>query len=116
MNYKMISNILGWLLIFESMFLAVPMLTAVVYWESTFWAFLGTAAFCLAAGVLITRKKPKNTTLYSREGFIIVALSWIILSLFGALPFTNLKNISNVFSYKHLFQKFQQLFLLVNID
>ena len=87
MNYKMISNILGWLLIFESMFLAVPMLTAVVYWESTFWAFFGTAAFCLAAGVLITRKKPKNTTLYSREGFIIVALSWIILSLFGALPF-----------------------------
>ncbi|MBR1831388.1 MAG: TrkH family potassium uptake protein [Ruminiclostridium sp.] len=87
MNYKMISNILGWLLIFESMFLAVPMLTAVVYWESTFWAFLGTAAFCLAAGVLITRKKPANTTLYSREGFIIVALSWIILSLFGALPF-----------------------------
>ncbi|MBQ3843213.1 MAG: TrkH family potassium uptake protein [Ruminiclostridium sp.] len=87
MNYRMISNILGWLLVFESMFMAVPLLTAVIYQESTVWVFLGTAAFCLAAGVLITRKKPAKTTLYSREGFIIVALSWIILSLFGAVPF-----------------------------
>ena len=87
MNYRMISNILGWLLVFESMFMAVPLFTAVIYQESTVWVFLGTAAFCLAAGVLITRKKPAKTTLYSREGFIIVALSWIILSLFGAVPF-----------------------------
>ena len=87
MNYRMISNILGWLLVFESMFMAVPLITAIIYAESTIWVFLGTAAFCLAAGVLITRKKPSNTTLYSREGFIIVALSWIILSLFGAVPF-----------------------------
>ncbi|MBP3857308.1 MAG: TrkH family potassium uptake protein [Ruminiclostridium sp.] len=87
MNYRMIANILGWLMIFESLFLAVPALTAVVYWESAFWAFFGTAMFCLAAGVLITRRKPANTTLYSREGFVIVALSWIVLSVFGAVPF-----------------------------
>lgn len=83
----MIGNILGWLLIFESMFLAVPLLTAVIFWEPEFWVFLGTAAFCLAAGLLITRKKPPKTTLYSREGFVIVALSWIVLSLFGCLPY-----------------------------
>ena len=83
----MIANILGWLMIFESLFLAVPLLTAAIYWESTFWVFLGTALFCLAAGLLITRKKPENTTLYSREGFVIVSLSWIVLSIFGAVPF-----------------------------
>lgn len=87
MNYRMIANILGWLMIFESIFLAVPLITAVIYWESTFWVFLGTALFCLAAGLLITRKKPENTTLYSREGFVIVSLSWILLSFFGAMPF-----------------------------
>ena len=87
MNYKMIGNILGWLLIFESLFLAVPALTALICMESAFWAFFGTACFCAAAGVLITRKKPTNTTLYSREGFIIVSLSWIVLSLFGAVPY-----------------------------
>ncbi len=87
MNFKMIGNILGWLLIFESIFLAVPLITAVIFWEPEFFVFLGTSAFCLAAGVLITRKKPANTTLYSREGFVIVALSWIVLSLFGSLPY-----------------------------
>lgn len=87
MNYRMIANILGWLMIFESLFMAVPLIVSVIYWESTFWVFLGTSMFCLAAGILITRKKPKNTTLYSREGFVIVSLSWIVLSLFGAVPF-----------------------------
>ena len=43
MNYKMIGNILGWLLIFESIFLAVPTLVAAIYWEGAFWSFL--AAF-----------------------------------------------------------------------
>ncbi len=83
----MIGNILGWLMIFESLFLAVPTLTAAICLESTFFVFAGTALFCLAAGLLITRKKPPNITLYSREGFIIVALSWIVLSLFGAVPY-----------------------------
>ena len=45
MNYRMISNILGWLLVFESMFMAVPLITAIIYAESTIWVFLGTAAF-----------------------------------------------------------------------
>ena len=87
MNYRMIANIIGWLMIFESLFLAVPTITAAVYWESEFFVFLGTALFCLAAGLLITRKKPDSTVLYSREGFVIVSLSWIVLSLFGAVPF-----------------------------
>ncbi|MGN0578862.1 MAG: TrkH family potassium uptake protein [Ruminiclostridium sp.] len=87
MNYKMIIYILGWILIFLGIFMAVPAVTAIVYGESALWVFLGIAAFCAAAGKLITLKKPKNSTLYSREGFIIVSLSWIVLSVFGALPF-----------------------------
>ncbi|MBP5606278.1 MAG: TrkH family potassium uptake protein, partial [Ruminiclostridium sp.] len=83
----MIANIIGWLMIFESLFMTVPAITAVIYWESTIWVFLGTSLFCLAAGLLITRRKPKSTSLYSREGFVIVALSWLVLSFFGALPF-----------------------------
>ncbi len=86
MNYRMIGNILGWLMLFEGIFLAVPTITAAICLESTFFVFVGTALFCIAAGLLITRKKPSNTTLYSREGFIIVSLSWILLSLIGAVP------------------------------
>lgn len=87
MNYKMVIHVLGWILIFEALFMVVPIITAIVYCESAFWAFFAVAAVCLVAGKLITHKKPENKVLYSREGFVIVSLSWILLSFFGALPF-----------------------------
>ena len=88
MNYKMIIHTLGWILLFEAAFMLVPMITAVVYAEN--WdliSFLISAGVCLAVGALMTFKKPKNKTLRSRDGFVIVALSWVVLSIFGAIPF-----------------------------
>ena len=87
MNFKMISYILGWILIFESLFMIVPSVTALCYGESALWYFLLTAVLCLAIGGLLIRKKPERKQLYSREGNVIVALSWILLSIFGAIPF-----------------------------
>ena len=83
----MIKYFLGWILVFETMFLLIPLVTAVVYGEHCFFAILLSMAVCLAAGGLLIWKKPKNTELYSREGFVIVSMSWIVLSLFGCLPF-----------------------------
>ena len=87
MNFRMIKYTLGWLLLFEVAFFTIPMLTAAVYLETAFFSFLWSALICLAIGGILVIKKPKNTTIYAREGFIIVALSWIVLSLFGAIPF-----------------------------
>ena len=88
MNFKMIKNILGWILIFEAGFMALPLLTAVIYKEQKpFFAFLIAIGICLLIGFLLICRRPKDRTLYSREGFVIVALSWIFLSIFGALPF-----------------------------
>ena len=87
MNYRMIRNILGWLLLFECGFMLVPTVTALVYREAQIWHFLATMLLCGGLGGLCVLKKPKNSTLYAREGFVIVSLSWLILSLFGALPF-----------------------------
>ena len=87
MNYRMIRNILGWLLIFECGFMILPAVTAVVYGESQLWHFLATMLLCGGLGGLCVLKKPKSSVLYAREGFVIVALSWIVLSAFGALPF-----------------------------
>ena len=88
MNYKMIFHTLGWILLFESAFLMIPALTALIYSEMTaFLAFIVTVGVCLLIGFLLSRKKPKNTTLRAREGFVIVSLSWIVLSLFGSIPF-----------------------------
>ena len=87
MNFRMIAYFLGWILIFESIFMAAPLITAIWYGESAFWYFLLTAGICLLAGWLMIRKKPDRKELYSREGNVIVAFSWIWLSIFGALPF-----------------------------
>lgn len=86
MNYKMIGYILGWILFFAGGFLAIPVITAIVYGEKQVFAYLGVMLLCLIAGRIITLKRPSNSNLYSRDGFMIVALSWIVLSLFGALP------------------------------
>ena len=84
----MIKHTLGWLLMFETAFFLLPMITAVCYGEwKTLFAFLISALICLALGGLCIIKKPKKTTIYAREGFVIVSLSWILLSVFGALPF-----------------------------
>ena len=87
MNYRMITYILGWILMFEAAFLLVPTVTALIYREAAITAFLLTIAICAAVSALLIFKKPKNTELRSRDGFVIVSLSWIVLSLFGALPF-----------------------------
>ena len=87
MNYKMISFILGWILIFEGMFLAVPGITALFFGESALWSYLLSISICLLIGSLLILKKPQKRQLYAREGCVIVSLSWIVLSAFGALPF-----------------------------
>ena len=83
----MIKNILGWILIFEAAFMTLPLLTAAIYKESVFFSFLISIGICLLIGFLLVCRRPKDRTLYSREGFVIVALSWIVLGVFGALPF-----------------------------
>lgn len=86
MNFRMIKNILGWILIFEAGFMLVPLITALVYAENVYLSYLISIGICLLIGFLLIWKKPENRTLYSRDGFVIVSLSWIILSIFGSLP------------------------------
>ena len=88
MNFRMIKKTLGWLLLFEAIFLLVPTATAIVYEEwDTLRAVLISIGICVAVGVLALIGKPKDTSIFAKEGLLITALSWIVLSLFGALPF-----------------------------
>ena len=88
MNYRMIKYTLGWLMLFEAAFFLVPMITAVCYGEWwTLLSFLISALICLGLGAVCVYKKPEKTGIFAREGFVIVSLSWILLSIFGALPF-----------------------------
>lgn len=87
MNYRMIVFVLGWILNFEGLFLLPSALIALIYQEREGLSILVTAAVCLTIGLLAVHKKPERTKIYAREGFVSVALSWLVLSFFGALPF-----------------------------
>lgn len=88
MNYKMMRFILGELLIAEGTLMALPLATSLIYLEfDTVWSFIIPMAILLVLGVLMVASKPKDKTLGAKEGFITTGLSWIVLSVFGALPF-----------------------------
>lgn len=100
MNYGMIGYILGWVMTFEAGFMLLPCLVAAIYGEKSGLAFVVTMICTLAIGLLLIRKKPKNTVFYAREGFVTVSLSWIILSIIGAAPFLltgEIKSVTNAF-------------------
>lgn len=87
MNLSMIRYIAGWILSFEAAFLSLPCLIALLYREKEGIAFVAVLLVCLAIGLLLVWKKPKNTVFFAKEGFVSAALCWIIMSIFGALPF-----------------------------
>ena len=87
MNYGMIIYILGYIMKVESAFMLIPMIISAYYDESSVVAFIITTIILLVIGIACTLKKPKNKVIYAKEGFIIVALAWILMSIFGALPF-----------------------------
>ena len=87
MNYGMIFYILGWILNMEAVLMIPSGIVALIYKEKDGLSILITIFLCLLPGLLVFIFKPKKQRIYAREGFVIVALSWFVMSLFGALPF-----------------------------
>lgn len=87
MNFSVIKRTLGWILLFEACFFLVPTVTSIVYWEEEFFTFLLSILLCAALGACCLIGKPKNPAVFAKEGYVIVAMAWIVMSLFGALPF-----------------------------
>ena len=89
MNYKLLGKILGKIMILEGILMLAPMVVSIIYREGI-WntlAFLIPIAALVAIGFLLQRPRPERTYIYQKEGFALVALVWIIMTLFGALPF-----------------------------
>ena len=87
MNRKMIRYILGRMLGAEAGLLLISALVGAAYQEESTVYFLITAAVLVLIFLLTGRKKPEETTLYAKDGLVIVSCAWILWSLFGALPF-----------------------------
>lgn len=87
MNFRIIAYIVGWICNFQAAFMLLPFFTALIYHEREFSSFLIAMAVCLVIGIPLTLKKPKNKVFYTKDGCVAVALSWVALCVFGALPF-----------------------------
>ena len=88
MNRKMIVYTVGRMVLLEAGILVLPLLVSALYRETCIWAFLLTILLAAVVGLPITLFcKPKNSLIYAKEGFVIVAMTWLAFSAIGALPF-----------------------------
>lgn len=87
MNFRIIAYIVGWVCNFQAAFMLLPFFTALIYHEREFSSFLIAMAVCLIIGIPLTLKKPRNKVFYTKDGCVAVALSWVALCVFGAVPF-----------------------------
>ena len=94
MNNRMIAYIIGRILLTEAALLVLPLLVTFLYGESPVPFLIPILLLALCGGAM-GWKKPKSTALYARDGLAVVALAWICMSLFGALPFVLSGDIPN---------------------
>lgn len=87
MNYKLIVNVLGKVLLVEALLMLFPLAVGFIYGENTYMGFILPIIGLFAVGLPLSLIKVKDNKLYAKEGFVIVALSWILMSLIGCLPF-----------------------------
>ena len=88
MNRKMVFNTVGMMLVAEAALLLLPTGVALIYGEACAWSLAASAGIALAAGLLLRLLfRPESRLIYAREGFVTVAMAWLLLSAAGALPF-----------------------------
>lgn len=89
MNRKIVKYILGQIMKIEAVFMIGPIIVELIYRESykNFIAFLIPIFLLLSIGFILTYRNENHGRFFAKEGLVIVALSWIVLSFFGALPF-----------------------------
>lgn len=92
MNYKMVFNVLGKLLLIEALLMCLPLAICLIYGEYetgpiSYLSFVIPIAGLFFVGLPSLIWKPKNTAIYEKEGFVIVASAWVLMSLAGAVPY-----------------------------
>ena len=96
-NYKKLGGILGKIMICEGALMLLPLIVAIIYREDL-WHILSFAipmAALAIFGALLQIPKPRREELYQKEAFALVGAVWIVMSLFGAIPFVINRDIPN---------------------
>lgn len=87
MNYKLIFKLIGNVLRLEAFFMLFPLIVSFIYGGGDYPAFLWSIFILTVAGTLLAMLRPKDKNFRTRDAFVVAGLSWLFLSLFGALPF-----------------------------
>ena len=87
MNGSMIRYVLSHIVRIEGLLLFLPCLVALIYREQQGGIYAGLGLICILLGSFLGMRRPQNNTFYLKEGCITTALSWLVLSAIGALPF-----------------------------
>lgn len=87
MNYRLVFRVIGLILLIEAALLLLPCAVALIYRENDILYFLQPLVVSVVAGLPLSRIRVKQKEMFAREGFVIVALSWVMFSLIGCLPF-----------------------------
>jgi trk system potassium uptake protein TrkH len=89
MNYKLLGKVLGKIMILEGALMIAPLIVSLIYKEGlvNYIAFIVPILSLFLFGALMQIPKPKRTSLYQKEGFALTAMVWIVMALFGAIPF-----------------------------
>ena len=96
MNRRMIFYVIGQIINIEAALLLLPAAVSLYYKEECLTAFLITAGIALTVGLILTlTSRPGNHLIYAKDGFVIVTLAWLAMSVIGALPFVISGEMSN---------------------
>ena len=88
MNTQLLMRLVGSILLVEGAAMIPSLLVALLYGDGDAMAFVFSILILLVIGLpLRLLCKPEQQNLRAREGFLAVALSWVLLSVFGALPY-----------------------------
>ncbi|MBR5445795.1 MAG: TrkH family potassium uptake protein [Clostridia bacterium] len=87
MNIRYILYLCSRVLFIPALLLLLPLFVSFYYHDGCFLAFIVPICLMLSIGILFGRKKPAKSTLFAKEGFAVVSLIWILISVFGSLPF-----------------------------
>ena len=82
----MIAVVMSRILLTEAALLLLPLVVALLYGESVL-PFLIPILILTVIGLVLRAVRPGQTALFARDGLAVVALAWIAMSAFGALPF-----------------------------
>lgn len=99
MNFKIMGKIIGKIMILEGLLMILPLVVSFIYHEGvrSILAFAIPIIVLILLGFLLQLLKPKTNAMYQKEGFAIVSIVWIVMTIFGSIPFIISGDIPNVF-------------------